>query len=71
MRFLEHLTQAGDRWDSLAWRYYGDPFGYERIVAANPHIPIGPMLIGGLKVLVPVIEEPAVLKGDGLPPWKR
>ncbi|HFV0367875.1 TPA: tail protein X, partial [Escherichia coli] len=23
--FLEHVTRDGERWDSLAWQYYGDP----------------------------------------------
>jgi phage tail protein X len=70
-RFIEHITRAGQRWDTLAWQYYGDALGYERIVAANPHIPIVPTLPGGVKVLIPVIEEPAVLTGEELPPWKR
>ncbi len=26
--FLEHVTRDGERWDSLAWQYYGDPLGY-------------------------------------------
>lgn len=37
--FLEHVTRDGERWDSLAWQYYGDPLGYPRIIAANPHVP--------------------------------
>ncbi|MEI4920417.1 tail protein X, partial [Klebsiella pneumoniae] len=24
MDYLEHLTRDGDRWDLLAWHYYGD-----------------------------------------------
>ncbi|HDY1642291.1 TPA: tail protein X, partial [Escherichia coli] len=28
MMFLEHVTRDGERWDSLAWQYYGDPLGY-------------------------------------------
>ncbi|HCN1628338.1 TPA: tail protein X, partial [Escherichia coli] len=27
MMFLEHVTRDGERWDSLAWQYYGDPLG--------------------------------------------
>jgi hypothetical protein len=23
-QFISHVTQAGERWDLLAWRYYGD-----------------------------------------------
>ena len=24
-QFIQHLTYAGERWDLLAWQYYGDP----------------------------------------------
>ncbi|MDI4583123.1 hypothetical protein E7X33_28695, partial [Klebsiella pneumoniae] len=24
MRYLEHITTDGERWDNLAWHYYGD-----------------------------------------------
>lgn len=33
MRYLEHVTTDGERWDNLAWRYYGDALAYERIIA--------------------------------------
>jgi nucleoid-associated protein YgaU len=33
---LTHVVQAGDRLDLLAWRYFGDPLQYWRIVDANP-----------------------------------
>ncbi|HBJ6087903.1 TPA: tail protein X, partial [Escherichia coli] len=54
MMFLEHVTRDGERWDSLAWQYYGDPLGYPRIIAANPHVAITPVLPSGLLLLIPV-----------------
>jgi len=24
-QFILHITTAGERWDLLAWQYYGDP----------------------------------------------
>ena len=68
--YLVHITSDGDRWDLLAWRYYRDPMGYERIMAANPAAPRNPVLDAGTRLLIPVIESPNTLTED-LPPWKR
>lgn len=67
--FLTHITKDGDRWDLLAARYYGNALEYERIVNANPHVPLAPMLPSGLRLAIPVIEQ-ADLSED-LPPWLR
>ena len=32
---LRHLTREGDRWDLIAWRYYGNPLEISRLIAAN------------------------------------
>ena len=68
--YLEHVTADGDRWDLLAWRYYRDPMGYERIMDANPAVARDPVLVAGLRLLIPVIASPDTLTQD-LPPWKR
>lgn len=66
-RYVEIVTLEGDRWDLIAYRAYGDPYAFERIIAANPHLPIRPVLPGGLVVRVPVVEAQTT---SGLPPWK-
>lgn len=67
--YLTHMTRDGERWDQIAHRYYGDAFGYARIIQANPAVPIRDHLPGGLVLLIPVIEaQPTVTE---LPPWKR
>ena len=68
--YLAHVTADGDRWDLLAWRYYRDPSGYERIMDANPAVARDPVLAGGIRLLIPVISRPDTLTED-LPPWKR
>jgi phage tail protein X len=68
--YLAHITSDGDRWDLLAWRYYRDATGYERIMAANPTVDRAPVLACGIRLLIPVIETPDTLTED-LPPWKR
>lgn len=67
----EHITTEGERWDALAYRYYGDPHRYEPLITANPDVPIVPLLPSGIKLRVPVIEIPDTLPAEELPPWKR
>lgn len=66
--YVEHITVDGERWDQIAHRYYGDVFAYGPIIAANPHVPIRPVLPGGIRLLIPVRNAPALAD---LPPWKR
>ncbi|WP_081818751.1 tail protein X [Pseudomonas sp. PH1b] len=69
MMFLVHVTTEGERWDQLAWRYYGDAYRYLPIVEANPHVPITAALPAGLTLAIPMIEpKPAA---EDLPPWMR
>ncbi|EDZ5669685.1 hypothetical protein GOF54_19355 [Salmonella enterica] len=70
MRYLEHVTTDGERWDNLAWRYYGDDaLAYERIIAANPHVAIMPVLPSGVRLIIPVISVTQTT--PELPPWLR
>lgn len=71
---LLHRVMEGERWDTLAQHYYGSATQYGRIVAANPHLDITPVLPTGVIVLIPVLEQAAaatVLQDEELPPWKR
>lgn len=73
---IEHVVIDGQRWDTLAWQYYGNPFAYGRIIEANPAIDIGAQLPSGVTVLIPVIPLAEVrssgqIANEDLPPWKR
>ncbi|MGB8412652.1 MAG: tail protein X [Candidatus Binatus sp.] len=68
-QFILHITKAGERWDLLAWQYYGDPTDYSPIIMANPNVPIEPVFDAGLSIAVPILQKSAVLTAD-LPPWK-
>lgn len=68
--YIEHITTDGERWDQLAWEYYGDSHAYERIIAANPTVPITPVLPGGITLLIPIVEDSEIITGEELPPWK-
>jgi phage tail protein X len=67
--YLTHVTTEGERWDSIAYKYYGDALGYERVIAANPHAPILPVLPAGLTLSIPLIAAQATI--TDLPPWMR
>lgn len=61
-----------DRWDLIAHRQYGDPFGYMRILQANPPATIGvpaPILTERRALTVPIIE--AEQSVEEVPPWLR
>lgn len=71
---IEHRVTDGERWDTLAWRYYGDANQYGRIIAANPAIDIITHLPPNTVVLVPVLtlaEAQQQVDQESLPPWKR
>jgi phage tail protein X len=67
--YIEHMTTAGERWDLLAWVYYGDPTLYSSIVMANPSVPIEPVFEAGISILIPILQTSSVMTRD-LPPWK-
>lgn len=74
--YFEYVTIAGDRWDLLAYRYYGDQHKQTVILEANRHLilddlGVPPLILPqGLTLKIPVIDEPAS-NTDLLPPWKR
>ena len=67
-QYLEHITSEGERWDSIAWKYYGDVSQMGLLIEENPQAPIKPTLPAGMKLLIPLIERPKEVQG--LPPWK-
>ena len=69
-QFITHVTSAGERWDLLAWRYYGDATLYSPIIMANPQIPVEPAFDAGLLIGIPILRVSEVQTND-LPPWKR
>jgi len=69
-KYVLYVTNEGDRWDQISQAHYGTPYEYERIIAANPTIPIRASLPAGLRIAVPVISRTAS-QASSLPPWKR
>jgi len=71
MNAIKHIAAEGERWDQLSWRYFADPMGYERILAANPGMPFYASLPGGAVIAVPVVEASNTMNPKELPPWKK
>ena len=70
--FITHITSAGERWDLLAWQYYGDATLFGPIIQTNPQIPIEAAFEAGLIIGVPLLMvNPTVKETADVPPWKR
>lgn len=67
-KVILHNIQQGERWDSLAYRYYGSVAEMNRLINANPHLALAEVLPQGETLLVPVLSVEAVNQND-LPPW--
>lgn len=65
-----YTTKQGDRWDTVAFKAYGDATRINELIAANPNVPIGDEIAANTILNVPVIPEPT-LDTNLLPPWKR
>jgi phage tail protein X len=71
-QFITHITTAGERWDLLAWKYYGDASLFGPIIQTNPQIPIEAVFEAGLIIGIPLlVVDQAVQEQADLPPWKK
>jgi phage tail protein X len=71
MANTEYITVKGDRWDSIAYKAYGDSTMFHLIADANPNIPLQDTFEGGVRLIVPIMEQEASNIIELLPPWKR
>jgi phage tail protein X len=69
-QYILHVTAAGERWDLLAWQYYGDATLYSPIIMANPSVPIEPVFEAGRQVAVPILFVQQSQTAN-LPPWSQ
>lgn len=73
--YLTHYTKDGERWDTLAHRFYASVAMQSVLISANRHLFAGravpPVLPAGVTLRVPIIERSAVVDPSLLPPWKR
>jgi phage tail protein X len=69
--YIEHITREGERWDSIAYRYYGDASLITPLAEANETVRLLPVLPGGLVLIVPLLDAGNPPITENLPPWKR
>ena len=69
-QFIVHTTTSGERWDLLAFQYYGDATEYSPIIMANPNVPIEPVFEAGISIAIPILQKSAIVTTN-LPPWRR
>lgn len=70
MAVTKYITVSGDRWDTVAWKAYGDATKFGPIIRQNPGVRVDDVLPSGLTLFVPVLDRPSV-DNALLPPWKR
>ncbi|WP_165009737.1 tail protein X [Neisseria yangbaofengii] len=68
---LRYTTRAGDRWDLIAHKHYGNALMIDGLIAANPHLPLAEEFSDGLTVFVPVLESKPKNSQADMPPWLR
>ena len=70
--FVEYVTKQGDRWDTIAFKAYGDATLINGLIEANTSIIISPILEAGTRIIVPILESGDIqIDSELLPPWKR
>ena len=72
--YYEYIAKEGDRWDTIAYEFYGDPMLFHLIVRATHNYAASlyppATLPAGLLVKVPILEESETVS-TALPPWKK
>lgn len=69
---IEYLVKDGDRWDSIAFKAYGDPTLISGLIEANKATVVSAVLEAGSKIIIPILEEGEItIDSELLPPWKR
>jgi hypothetical protein len=71
MEHLLHQPKDGERIDTIADLYYGDPATMAPILRANPHLFGQYAASAGPPLVIPIIEEPDAPRAAGLPPWRQ
>ena len=69
MDYKIHIATAGNMWDQIALKYYGDEMKASYLLANNQELTDILILEGGEKVKIPVIQESELI--TSLPPWRR
>ncbi len=67
--FIQYTTSDSERWDWIAWKFYGDATLYGPIIEANPAVPIVGAFDAGVVLQIPILQKASDVSSD-LPPWE-
>lgn len=67
--YIFHVAGYLERWDSIAYKYYKNTYEIQKLIDANPHIPITGIIKEGTEIKVPIDED--VKTDSKLPIWKK
>lgn len=73
--YLEYFTRDGDRWDSLAYRFYGDIRLQNKLIEENRSLfngfAVPAILPASMTLKIPLLTKKTTVDDRLLPPWKR
>lgn len=72
-RFIEHIIKEGDRWDLLAYTYWGNCNYAPLIIVDNPHLSCQEDLPENeiCYIRESIADEDKLIENEALPFWKR
>lgn len=69
---VEYIVKDGDRWDTIAYKAYGDATLFNGIIEANPAFTVTAVLEAGTRLIIPILDNSDIeVDSQLLPPWKR
>lgn len=63
-----YVTSQGERWDEIAFAFYGNALRIAPLIEANPQYREVLLFPAGCKLRIPKLKDEAP---QSLPPWKR
>ena len=72
MSSINYTVKQGERWDQLAYRFYGAVNAMNVLISANPTVPLSDILEMGTVLIVPILDQSdSSVITQNLPPWKQ
>ncbi|MCS7317314.1 MAG: tail protein X [Candidatus Dojkabacteria bacterium] len=66
---MKYITKDNDRWDSIAYNFYGNPYLYEPIILENPLYKNYFILPSGITLNIPDLYIPDDIQEVNVP-WQ-
>lgn len=66
---MKYITKDNDRWDTIAYNFYGNPYLYEAIILENPQYRSYFVLPSGISLNIPDLYIPDDIQEVNVP-WQ-